>query len=102
MKALQIEKRQLERLHILYRVYCHSTTKAVDVNDIAFSIGIKNGAFEAAFNYLDGEGWVTQEGNKSYNCKISHAGIRVIENAILNPTEKSEYFPPFNDLDIKE
>lgn len=101
MKSSDIEKKQADRLRLLYELYSYSTTKAIDIKELASKNGLKNGVFEGAFNFLIGERLIENE--EGVNYKITHEGIKIMEKAILSPGKKvSDLFPEFNDLDIKE
>lgn len=100
MKSI-IEKRRFNRLHLLYETYKKSTTQKIDIYSVGSLIGLKNGIFEDAYQYLKGEQYVTEIGNP-VRALITHAGIKAIEFCILHPESETEHFPPFSELGINE
>lgn len=103
MKALDIEKRQCERLLVLYAVYNKSASLEVDVAVECYPLGLKNGRFSEAYIYLMNED-LLKEGQFKGKARLTHNGIKAIEWGILNPGEKSKdyAFPAFSELNITE
>ena len=97
MKAEDIEKRQSTRLKLLYDIY-KSGLSNYDIRKSAFNIEIRNGIFEEALDYLQGEDFVKMT-DKSIG-KITHKGKKVIEAAVLNSNKRTEHFPPFDEVII--
>lgn len=98
MTIAEIEKKRINRFRILYELYKSSTTSKVKIYDTAYALGIRNGIYEGCFNYLAHEGLIKPDGKTM--ATITHAGIKSVEWALLNPDKGSDLFAPFNELDL--
>ena len=101
MKAKDIEQRQCNRFVVLYELYnaCNADiTQNIDVAELAYRKGIKNGKFKEAFNFLSYEKLLTSTGNSV--ASITHEGVKIVEYVILHPIERTNLFPSFNDMGI--
>lgn len=97
MTALDIEKKLANRLRLLYEIYKTSTVNPVNANQIGANIGLKNGVFKDAHDYLIGEGYV-EVSNDIIGSLITHEGKKLIEAAILNKDEGQSSFPPLSEV----
>lgn len=96
MNIKEVDERQSNRLKILYKLYCESLTNPIKIYEISFEMGIRNGKYQEASNYLNNEGLITLKDNAM--AIITHYGIKTIEAAITNPDERTDIFPPLNEI----
>src|SRR4051812_36530773 len=98
MKPVDIEKKQCDRLLILYLVCCKSSSLDVKVRELAYEQGLKNGKFEEAYRYLLNEKLLVESQFKE-QAHLSHEGVKLIEWAIMNPDKKQEHYtlPALNE-----
>jgi hypothetical protein len=97
-----IEKEQYNRLMVLvelYRITNGDRRKAVQLNKLGSEHGVKNGAFDRAYDFLMNEGLISAHGG-GYTCTISHEGIKLVEDAVQNPHTATRHFAPLAELGI--
>jgi DNA-binding transcriptional MocR family regulator len=67
-----------------------------DLRQLADEIGLESDVVFSAFEYLKGEGLVSNRGVGLVGAKITHNGIKEMERAIEHPDSPTQYFPPLN------
>jgi hypothetical protein len=99
---MTLEEKKKYRLLFLKKLYeeCDGDTLAlIDMHQLGSEIGIPGDSVYTTAQYLHAEGLLqirTMDGNVS----ITHDGILEIEEAIENPDEQTEHFPPINIINI--
>jgi hypothetical protein len=100
-------KHQL-RLAFLKKVYEMAegnTDVLVNAAEVAHQLGLKDGEEDqarAVVNYLEGEGLIRADrviGGLGH-VRLTHAGLREIEDAIWQPDRPTQHFMPMNILNI--
>jgi hypothetical protein len=93
-------------LNKIYKLANGNTDEIVNGGEVAHQIGLKNGeedqAREAA-NYLEGEGLISVQrvvGSFPGYVRLTHVGLREIENAIRQPDIPTDHFMPINILNV--
>lgn len=100
MKA-EIEERQFKRFKVLYEIYKESkgsTTKQVKIKELAARHNIKNGFLEEVEDYLHKEQLIRLIADSEV--VITHTGKKIVEEVVLNPAERTQLFPAFNEMGI--
>ncbi|MEM7064208.1 MAG: hypothetical protein AAF572_13720 [Cyanobacteria bacterium P01_B01_bin.77] len=95
---VDINQERLNRLCLLEKIYEESggdENCPVDPQNIARELGLDLNDLDRAMQYLKGEGLISYQ-NSLVNARITHLGIKEIENAKTTPDKATEYFPPFN------
>ncbi len=102
-----LKKKQQLRLVFLNKIYEMSNGNAdvlVNGAEVAHQIGLKDGEedqLRAIVNYLEGErlikaNWVV--GGLPASVRLTHAGLREIEDALEHPDRPTQHFMPTNVL----
>ncbi|ESA34036.1 multi- copper enzyme maturation abc-type transport system permease component-like protein [Leptolyngbya sp. Heron Island J] len=95
---VDINQERLNRLYLLEKIYDESggdENCPVGTQHIARELGWDFNDLDRAMQYLKGDGLISYK-NFLDNAKITHLGIKEIENARTNPDKPTEHFPPFN------
>ena len=104
-----LKKKQQLRLAFLNKIYemaKGSTTDPINGGEVAFQIGLKNGEEDQATEiakYLEGEGLVRVEQwlhGFPVLVRLTHEGLREIEDAISQPESSTQHFMPINVLNV--
>lgn len=103
-----LKKKQQLRLAFLKKVYEMTkgdTRNLVNGAEVAHQIGLKDGEEDQALaiiNFLDGEGLIIalREIRGIGSVRLSHAGLREIEDAIMQPDRPTKHFMPINILSV--
>lgn len=104
-----LQKKQQLRLAFLKKIYEMAkgdTDSLVNGGEVAHQIGLKNGEEDqarAAANYLEGEGLIHVErvmGGFPGYVRLTHGGLREIEDAIRQPDSPTQHFMPINVLNV--
>ena len=99
---MTLEEKKTIRLIFLKTLYEDSngnTLDFVDMYELGEKLGLTSDVAYQTAQYLDGEGLLeirTLDGGVT----ITHSGVIEIEEAIENPGEKTEHFPPINIITI--
>ena len=105
MNVAEVEKRQNNRLMVLYKLYCaycKDTTPYHSIEQIAIDQKMGKDVLIDVYNYLEGESFIDKHGHpRQYLGQISHSGIKAIEWSILNPATRGVHFPAFNELEVE-
>lgn len=103
-----LKKKQQQRLAFLNKIYemtNGNTDVLVDCAEVAQQIGLKDGEEDQAraiANYLEGEGliWFDRVMRGLGHVRLTHAGLREIEDAFGQPDTPTRHFMPFNILNV--
>lgn len=103
-----LKKKHQLRLAFLKKIYemaNGNTDVLVKGAEVAHKIGLKDGEEDqarAVVNYLEGEGLIRVEGRFRGlgPVRLTHAGLREIEDAIWKPDSPTQHFMPMNILNI--
>jgi len=97
-----MDRLQATRLRLLSLLYdrCNGNTKKwADLKELATGLDITPEELQKGYQYLIDEGLITYYG-AGYTAMLTHEGIRAIETAHANPSKRTQYFPPVDELDI--
>ena len=99
---MTLDEKKKYRLLFLKKLYedCDGDTLAlVDMYELGNEIGVPGDSIYTTAQYLQGEG-LPQIRTMDGNVSITHEGILEIEEAIENPDQRTEHFPPINIINI--
>ena len=98
-----LEERRANRLRFMHRLYeltQGNRDKPVMPAAMAIDLALPEDEIDVTVQYLEGEGLVEQF-TYAY-IRITHAGVRQIEEALSNPQVATEYFPPAINVIVAE
>jgi hypothetical protein len=99
---MDISKKKQDRFKFLNRIYEVSdgrTGYMINGETIGKEFGFDRGYSTAIYYYLNDEGLTEPMGSGIY-LSLTHYGIKQIEEALSEPNEPTEYFPPMNIINI--
>lgn len=92
-------KRRLEFMNALYELTNGSRTASVNMWALGEQLGWERSAVDGTVEYLEGEGlleFVALGGE----LVITHLGVLEVEQALGEPDQGTEHFPPFNFIHV--
>lgn len=95
----EIKKKRFQFLNRMYNSSGGDENKSLSMWDIGKDLDFDEKSIEIIVQYLKGEGLIEHRSIGGF-IAISHWGIREIENALSNPEEPTQYFPPVNIIHV--
>ncbi|MDW8205051.1 MAG: hypothetical protein RMJ87_08495 [Cytophagales bacterium] len=95
-----ILQNQIYRFELLATLYARTQTgnnALCDLGRVAMEKGISQHDFARAFDYLLNEKLISNPINGSFS-KITHLGIKAIEEVFKDTNKPSTYFPPYTKM----
>jgi len=96
-------KQRLQFLHELYRLTNGNENAYANMYDIGKTYNFDKETILTCTQYLEGEGLLRSQalgGRIAGLVGITHAGVREVEEAIINPQSSTKYFPPASAVHI--
>ncbi|MGP9801626.1 hypothetical protein [Rheinheimera sp. NSM] len=100
------QKQRIEYLNKIYDMADGSTAKSLNGAEIGEQIGLVNGdeaLIRDIAHYLEGEGLINVDrviGGFPGWVRLTHYGIKEIEDALENPDKPTQHFMPINILNV--
>lgn len=91
---------QIQRFELLAALYIRTQSGSetlCDLGRVAMEKGMTQHEFTRAFEYLLNEKLISNPVNGSFS-KITHLGIRAIEDVFRDTSKPSLYFPPYTKM----
>src|SRR5215204_5698821 len=95
MKTL--EEKKIDRFNFLKNTYEKTTRGGLQMFDaakIAEEMGLEKNEAELIVDYLEGEGLLKTHSDGWELISITHRGILEVEQALSEPSQPTEHFPP--------
>lgn len=94
---LQNQAQRFELLATLYARTQVGSNSLCDLGRVAMEKGMSQHEFTRAFEYLLNEKLISNPINGSFS-KITHLGIKAVEDVFRDTNKPSLYFPPYNKM----
>lgn len=95
-----ILQNQIHRFELLAALYARTQSGSntlCDLGRVAMEKGMSQHDFARAFEYLLNEKLISNPINGSFS-KITHLGIKAIEDVFRDSSKPSFYFPPYSKM----
>jgi len=95
----QKRKNRFKYLHLLYEKSGGDELNEQDMWEIGEKLGFDKKETEIITQYLKGE-YLLEYASLGGGIAITHDGVKEIEDALSHPEQPTQYFPPFNIINI--
>ena len=96
-------KQRLQFLHDLYRLTNGNENAYANMYEIGKTYNFDKETIISCTQYLEGEGLIRSQalgGRIGGLIGITHAGVKEVEEALINPQSSTKYFPPASTVHI--
>lgn len=99
MSVEEMKKKRFQFLHSLYEVTEGNEQKIVNMRKLGQELRFQSSLTQSIVQYLQGEGLIETIGHGG-TIRITHLGVREVEEALSNPDKQTDHFLPFNTVNI--
>lgn len=96
----QLRERKSQQFSLLFALYERRDNDRLDPVSLGMRYGVARESAERAARFADEEGLIQRHPDDGGRMGLSAAGVALVEAAIANPSQGTEYFPPLFSLDL--